>query len=183
MYINTTDSTYPHSEADIRRAFPNTSFANPFMPPDEYKVVFPAPAPAVNPITHTYRETAPVLTVKGHYEQAYEVIALDAERVAANQAAKAAQDFQSAKTQRAALVEAIKVTTQAGNEFDGDEISQTRMARAIIALSTGLAPSVSWVLANNTIVDVTAAELTEALVLSGQAQAAIWVAPYEAPAA
>ena len=79
------------------------------------------------------------------------------------------------KAQRSAAVEAIKVTTAAGNTFDGDEVSQTRMARAIIGLSTGLAPSVNWVLADNSVIQVTSAELTEALVLAGQAQAAIWV--------
>lgn len=79
------------------------------------------------------------------------------------------------KAQRAAAVEAIKVTTQAGNTFDGDEVSQGRMARAVIALSTGLAPSVTWVLADNSVIQATQAELTEALVLAGQAQAAIWV--------
>jgi hypothetical protein len=79
------------------------------------------------------------------------------------------------KAARAIAVEAIKVTTQAGNTFDGDEVSQGRMARAIIALSTGLAPSVSWVLADNSVIEATPQELTEALVLAGQAQAAIWV--------
>jgi hypothetical protein len=79
------------------------------------------------------------------------------------------------KAQRAAAVEAIKVTTQAGNTFDGDEVSQGRMARAVIALSTGLAPSVTWVLADNSVIQASQAELTEALVLAGQAQAAIWV--------
>ena len=58
---------------------------------------------------------------------------------------------------------------------DGDEVSQGRMARAIIALSTGLAPSVAWVLADNTVIQATGAELTEALVLAGQAQASMWV--------
>jgi hypothetical protein len=81
----------------------------------------------------------------------------------------------TAKAERAAAVDAIKVTTAAGNTFDGDETSQTRMARAIIALSTGLAPSVAWVLADNSVIQATAAELTEALVLAGQAQAALWV--------
>lgn len=81
----------------------------------------------------------------------------------------------AAKAQRTAQVEQIKVTTTAGNTFDGDETSQTRMSRAIIALSTGLAPSVNWVLADNSVIQATAAELTEALVLAGQAQAAIWI--------
>jgi hypothetical protein len=79
------------------------------------------------------------------------------------------------KAERDIAVAAITVTTQAGNTFDGDETSQGRMSRAIIALSTGLAPSVSWVLADNSVIQATAAELTEALVLAGQEQAAIWV--------
>lgn len=79
------------------------------------------------------------------------------------------------KAQREMAVAEIKVATQAGNTFDGDEESQGRMARAIIALSTGLAPSVNWVLADNSVIAATAAELTEALVLAGQAQAAIWI--------
>jgi len=82
-----------------------------------------------------------------------------------------------AKAAREKAVSEIKVTTQAGNTFDGDEVSQGRMSRAIIALSTGLAPSVNWVLADNSVIQATAAELTEALVLAGQAQAAIWVLP------
>lgn len=81
------------------------------------------------------------------------------------------------KTSRAATVEAIKVTTTAGNEFDGDEISQGRMARAIIALGTTPGGTVNWVLADNSVINATAAELTEALALAGAAQAAIWVAP------
>jgi len=84
---------------------------------------------------------------------------------------------EAAKAAREKSVSEIKVTTQAGNTFDGDEVSQGRMSRAIIALSTGLAPSVNWVLADNSVIQATAAELTEALVLAGQAQAAIWVLP------
>lgn len=82
------------------------------------------------------------------------------------------------KISRADAVGAIKVTTAAGNEFDGDEISQGRMARAILALNAA-APgtTVNWVLADNSVIDATAAELTEALALAGAAQAALWVAP------
>lgn len=82
------------------------------------------------------------------------------------------------KATRAAAVEAIDVTTVSGNTFDGDEISQGRMARAILALNAA-APgtTVNWVLADNSVIDATAAELTEALALAGAAQAALWVAP------
>ncbi len=88
---------------------------------------------------------------------------------------EAARD--AAKVQRTAAVAAIQVTTTAGNTFDGDEVSQGRMVRAITALSTGLAPSVNWVLADNSVIDATRDELIEALVLAGMAQAALWVIP------
>lgn len=82
------------------------------------------------------------------------------------------------KKSRAAAVEAIKVTTAAGNTYDGDETSQGRMARAIIALdSSAPGTTVNWVLADNSVIDATAAELAEALALAGAAQAALWVLP------
>ena len=82
-----------------------------------------------------------------------------------------------AKQARAEQVERIQVTTQAGNNFDGDEISQTRMARAIIALQATGTPTVNWVLADNSTIQATVAELSEALALAGSAQAALWVLP------
>jgi hypothetical protein len=85
----------------------------------------------------------------------------------------AAQARAQAKTARAAAVEAITVTVN-GKVFDGDETSQTRMARAIVALQAAGVPSINWTLADNTVTDATLVELTEALILAGQAQAAIW---------
>lgn len=84
---------------------------------------------------------------------------------------------EAAKAARAAAVEAITVTTAAGNTFDGDETSQARMSRAILVLSTGAAASVPWVLADNTVIQASAAELTEALALAGAEQARLWVLP------
>ena len=82
---------------------------------------------------------------------------------------------EAAKAARAVAVDNIKVTTQAGNTFDGDEMSQARMSRAVLVLSTGAAASVPWVLADNTVIQADAVELTEALALAGAAQAALWV--------
>lgn len=76
------------------------------------------------------------------------------------------------KLSRAEAVANIKVTVNA-MEFDGDEESQTRMARAITALADG--ESQLWVLANNTSATVTKAEFVEALRLAGQAQTALWI--------
>ena len=81
------------------------------------------------------------------------------------------------KANRAAAVDAIIVTTSTGKAFNGDEVSQNRMARGILGLQAAGAPSVTWVLADNTATTVTVAELGEALALAGAAQAAIWVIP------
>lgn len=86
-YINTQTQQYPISEQDIRNAYPNTSFANPFVPPAEYQWVFASPAPTYDPITQGVREVAPTLSSKGQYEQQWEVYALAPEQIAANQAA------------------------------------------------------------------------------------------------
>jgi len=80
-----------------------------------------------------------------------------------------------AKAARTDAVSRITVTTSAGHTFDGDEISQTRMARSIIALQATGTPTVNWVLADNSVIQATPNELAEALALSGAAQAAIWV--------
>lgn len=74
---------------------------------------------------------------------------------------------------RTDAVAAITVTTTAGNTFNGDEASQNRMARSIVALSD--TDTITWVLANNSTIQATKAELQEALKLSGEAQTALWV--------
>lgn len=80
------------------------------------------------------------------------------------------------KSDRAAAVASIIV--QVGDKtFDGDEGSQSRMARAIlIAQATGLQQT-TWTLADNRIVQVTLPELTQALALAGQRQAELWPIP------
>lgn len=85
------------------------------------------------------------------------------------------------KAQRAEAVSAIKVTTAAGHTFDGDEQSQGRMARAILGLQVVPAGTVTWVLANNSVREVGAAELTEALAMAGAEQARLWIegAPHD----
>lgn len=81
------------------------------------------------------------------------------------------------KAERAAAVAAILVTTSAGNTFDGDEMSQGRMARAILGLQAAAPGStVSWILADNSVVEVGIVELQEALMLAGAEQARLWVA-------
>ena len=81
----------------------------------------------------------------------------------------------AAKAEREDYVKRIVVEVD-GMMFDGDEVSQDRMARSIIALDLG--EKVQWVLADNTIAQVTRAQLREALRKAGTAQTAIWSDPY-----
>ena len=82
---------------------------------------------------------------------------------------------EAAKAARTLAVSQITVTTAAGNTFDGDETSQNRMARAILALQATNTPATLWVLSDNSVIDATVAELAEALAMSGAAQSALWV--------
>tara|TARA_R110002096_G_scaffold315227_3_gene509452 strand:+ start:4731 stop:5159 length:429 start_codon:yes stop_codon:yes gene_type:complete len=77
------------------------------------------------------------------------------------------------KANRAKAVSDSTVTVD-GMAFDGDEISQGRMARAVVASSSDAEQTV-WVLADNSVVMATALQLRTALKLAGQAQTALWI--------
>lgn len=87
-------------------------------------------------------------------------------------------EYAAWKAERAKRVKAIVVTTANGNLFDGDEVSQGRMARAIIALqATPDVTTTPWVMSTNQTIQVTVAELSEALALAGQRQTELWIKP------
>ena len=94
----------------------------------------------------------------------------------------AAQELAQAKAERAEAVSQIIVEVD-GMKFDGDEESQTRMGRTIaaaVALGVDLTTEKrTWVLADNTVAQVTIAQLAEALRLAGDTQTALWTVPYE----
>lgn len=78
------------------------------------------------------------------------------------------------KQSRSEAMNILTVETLKG-VFDADETSQTRMSRAIAVMSdTDLNV---WVLTDNTPIEVTKADLVEALILAGKAQSALWVQP------
>lgn len=87
----------------------------------------------------------------------------------------AAQELAQAKAERADAVSKIIVTVD-GMAFDGDEESQQRVARSIIALEDG--ETMPWVLYDNTIAEVTKEQLKQVLRLAGQKQSELWVVPY-----
>ena len=108
-------------------------------------------------------EVEPVL-VDGVWVQAWQVVQCTPDEVAVWQ-----------KEHRTEAVSRIRVTTASGKTFDGDETSQTRMARAVVALQAAGQTETLWVLADNTPATVSLGELTEALALAGAEQTRLWV--------
>lgn len=78
------------------------------------------------------------------------------------------------KAIRKSKVDSITAQVTSGKVFDGDETSQTRMARAIIGLQIASETEIKWTLADNTNVVVTLDELKEAIVIAGRIQADLW---------
>lgn len=76
------------------------------------------------------------------------------------------------KISREEAVKNIKVEVD-GMIFDGDEISQTRMSRAVQLMND--TETTLWVLANNQPVQVTKAQLSEAMKLAGSEQTRLWI--------
>ena len=110
----------------------------------------------------------------GNYLQSWKIIDItDAQLISKIDADKAETERTLKKAQREANVKNILVIVN-GKEFNGDETSQTRISRALIALEFAKQDSTKWILANNEEAIVTKAELAQALILAGQKQTELW---------
>ena len=93
----------------------------------------------------------------------------------------AEKKLEEAKSERATAVSQILVEVD-GMKFDGDEESQQRLSRTITAATaTGasMEDKTTWVLADNTIAQVSIAQLAQALRKAGEKQTELWTKPYE----
>lgn len=93
----------------------------------------------------------------------------------------ATEELAQAKAERANAVSKITVTVD-GMAFDGDEISQERMSRTITAaVATGedMSAITTWVLADNTVAQVSIKQLAQALRAAGEQQTKLWTVPYD----
>lgn len=147
-------------------------------PLDGYETVLPTQPPLTGRLEKAVPDTPELIDGMWYGAWVLEPLTADevlqveeAERINADHEVAAARN--GWKGQRAAAVAAIKVTTSAGNTFDGDETSQTRMARSISVMGEG--ETILWVLADNNPVQVTKDQLSEALRLAGAEQARLWV--------
>jgi hypothetical protein len=88
-----------------------------------------------------------------------------------------AEALAQAKAERAVAVAALTVEVD-DMVFDGDEKAQERMARAV-GMADSLEEETEWVLHDNTVAIVTAAQLRQACRKAGKGQTALWVKPYQ----
>ena len=159
---------------NIRQSFPSISFPEEILDrhlPTGIVRVHNSEFPQYNTSTHKVVQRDKPEFVNGVWQTVFDVVDLSAEELADLATAMREQ----AKAQRQIAVNNIVVTTQAGNTFDGDETSQTRMTRAILAMQATGSESINWVLADNSVIQATIAELTEALALAGAEQSRLWV--------
>ena len=168
---------YPYTNDELRVDNPNVSFPEviDYSTLSHFNVypVQQTPLPEHNASTHRCVEGIPE-ELDGDWVQTWAIVALTEDQIAA----EAQLRRNVAKSARTAAIENITVTTSAGNTFDGDEASQTRMTRAILSLQHRRPEdmsTVNWVLADNSVIEASLAELTEALILAGSAQASLWV--------
>lgn len=118
------------TEAEYRALTPNISYPAVLVPEDA-DVVFPAPQPAFDAVIRTCIEVAPTLTVKGTYEQTWQVVPRFAEYTDADDvthtvaeqelaAQEAAQATALAATQAryTAALEALYDTTAQSRKYD-----------------------------------------------------------------
>jgi hypothetical protein len=92
-----------------------------------------------------------------------------------------AEQLAKLKAERQNAVDTLTVEVD-GLVFDGNEEAQERMARTVaIAIASGADINTekrTWVLADNSVVEVTVAQLAEACKLAGDKQTELWVVPY-----
>jgi hypothetical protein len=100
-YINL-ETHQVSTESEIRAAHPNTSFPTPFTV-EGYSCVFDAPQPVYDKYTQTIAQGVPVETLKGHWEQTWIVLDLNAEQLVLAQAQKVEDEKAKIKSDIAAL--------------------------------------------------------------------------------
>ena len=81
--------------------------------------------------------------------------------------------YEQWKQERQQAVDAIKVEVD-GIIFDGDELSQSRMTRAA-TLAASAEETVSWILADNSVAEVTADQLRRAAQAAWIKQGKLWI--------
>lgn len=89
-----------------------------------------------------------------------------------------AQELAKLKATRATEVSNLTVSVD-GMSFDADESAQQRITRVITIAETAELESIDWVLADDTVANVTIDQLKQVLKQAVLAQAELWTTPYQ----
>jgi hypothetical protein len=153
---------------EIKIANPNISFpkdgTSTLM--EEWELIQPTTAPEYNYFTEKLVEGELNLV------QTWTIEPLPQAEIDANAADKLIYDTQIWKADREDAVRAIEVTYNS-IIYQGDEESQTRMARAIVALPDDIT-TIAWTAKDNTVNNLTRLDLQAILLDAGNQQATIW---------
>ena len=87
---------------------------------------------------------------------------------------EATQAREAFKAQRQEAVDNLEVTYE-DTIYQGDEVSQGRMSRAILALPDDTITTL-WIAKDNTHIQLTKVDLSSILRLAGEAQTVLWIA-------
>jgi len=167
------------SELEVRQTFPDKVLPQVLdantLDDFGFDPVLASPMPSASPTQVVLRSGA-TLDGLGNWVYAWRVEDLSPDEIAANTERDNQAKRDAAKQARTEVVAAITVDVD-GMTFDGDETSQGRMARAIIALEYAGQTSTLWVLSNNEAATVTVDQLRQALMKAGLAQTSLWLLP------
>ena len=175
-YFNTKNAEILRNRQELRLSFPNIAF--PLNPkegdlPPGVVILHTTLQPEHDPIQYDCVEGQPTKSSNG-WMQTWQLVAVPADVSDQRRQAHIAQNRETFKEARAAAVAQIIVDVD-GLAFNGDETSQTRMARSVSVM--GDEDTIIWVLADNSPALVTKGQLVAALRLAGQRQAELWVQP------
>jgi hypothetical protein len=151
MFVNTT-TLAQLSEQEIRAAHPNTSYPVPFVPPEGYAYVFPAPQPAHDPVTQRVQQSTPELTVLGHWEQRWEVV--DAYANQQDEDDAVAAHLAAVRTERTVQIKAERDRRKfngvfvSGKWIHTDTYSRTQWM-GMVMMGAGI-PAIEWTTMDNT---------------------------------
>lgn len=134
---------------------------------DEWKLIAITDKPVFDELTQGVIEIAPV-----NFTQTWEVYTLTAQESQVKLDKKLIVDTKAWKTDREKLVEAIEVIYNTVI-YQGDETSQTRMARAIIGLADDIV-TIDWVAKDNSVNALTRIDLQAILLDAGTQQSVLW---------
>lgn len=158
------------TEQEYRDLYPNISFSA-ILTPEDADLITDQPLPTITSYQLLARDK--VIFNNSRWEYTWKVLDWSKEKIEVEINRVTTNNRKVFKSDRSKAIENIVVTVN-NKSFNGDEVSQNRIARTIVAMQSTNATEQRWTLSDNTSVVVTLTELIEVLSLASQAQTKLW---------